>query len=455
MRADRKTWRFGVLAFRGIGHLNPLIALSQQLAMRGHNVTFFEHERIADRIRSAGLNFFSLSGAYREKQVRRSGDRASIWQEIGALRFKREHLRREVEHYLEVTPAAIAESGVDALLIDELAITGPTIAQLLGLPYFLLSTSVPHHLGWRSSSWITGFRYSATAISWLQTPLLEVSALRTRGAVRHVLDRFRQSAGFGPIQRIADDYPCLAHITQLPECFSQPHQSPAANFYYSGPWISSAREPFVDFPWDKLDGRPIAYASLGTTHNAQAVILRMIADACHELDLQLVISLGNRFDPEMYRDLPGRPLVTSFAPQLALLKSAALVITHCGANTTLEALMEGKPLVAIPLAYDQPAVADHLRRLKVAEVLPVMRLSTDRIRRAVTRVLRDPGYRRAARRVQLEMGSRPGAKCAADIIEVELSRYPAQRQVGLCTRQRPAGRHEPDRAAAVVSSFDC
>ena len=92
--------------------------------------------------------------------------------------------------------------------------------------------------------------------------------------------------------------------------------------------------------------------------------------------------------------------MTRYAPQLELLKLAKIVITHGGPNTVFEALMEGKPMVAIPLAHDQPAVAARLARLGIAEVLPVMRLSAKRIRSAVTKVLNDPSYRDAAVKMQ-------------------------------------------------------
>jgi zeaxanthin glucosyltransferase len=154
-------------------------------------------------------------------------------------------------------------------------------------------------------------------------------------------------------------------------------------------------------------------------------VFRLIAEACWNLDLQLVISLGGRFDSEMFQDLPGNPLVTKYAPQLELLKLAKIVITHGGPNTVFEALMEGKPMVAVPLAHDQPAIAARLTRLGIAEVLPVMRLSARKIHRAVTRVLNDPSYRDAAVEMQTMLQSLHGLQRAADVIEEELEEHAA------------------------------
>jgi hypothetical protein len=162
---------------------------------------------------------------------------------------------------------------------------------------------------------------------------------------------------------------------------------------------------------------------LGTTRNVQAFVFRLVAEACQHLDLQLVISLGGRFDPEMFSRSARQTTGDKYAPQLELLRLATIVITHGGPNTVFEALMEGKPMVAIPLAHDQPAVAARLARLGIAEVLPVMRLSARKIHRAVTKVLNDPSYRDAAVKMQAELHSLHGLERAADVIEEALQEH--------------------------------
>jgi MGT family glycosyltransferase len=140
------------------------------------------------------------------------------------------------------------------------------------------------------------------------------------------------------------------------------------------------------------------------------------------LDLQLVISLGGRRDPAMFSDLPGKPLVVGNAPQLELLKRAQIVISHAGPNTVLETLMQGKPLLALPMVLDQPAVAARLAALGVAVVLPAENRSTEQVRTALLKVQNDPSYRNAAQKLQSQMQSLRGLERAADIIEEALSK---------------------------------
>jgi len=115
-------------------------------------------------------------------------------------------------------------------------------------------------------------------------------------------------------------------------------------------------------------------------------------------------------------------LVVGNAPQLELLKRAQIVISHAGPNTVLETLMQGKPLLALPMALDQPAVAARLAALGVAEVLSVENRSTEQLRTALLKVQNDPGYRNAAQKLQPQMQSLRGLERAADIIEEALSK---------------------------------
>jgi zeaxanthin glucosyltransferase len=423
MPADKKQWHFGVLSFTGTGHLNPLIALSQELRDRGHKVTFFEKQKIETRIRQAGLEFAPIGATAASERLAPPSANSGLLSEISMLHFNLARIIRDMESYLHDTPPALKQAGVDALLINEIALTGPTVAQLLGLPYFIISTTVPHHWGWEGSSWRTGYRYSASCVSWIQRAFLEVSALRMRGPIRRALEKYRRRAGLDKLRQAAASFPALAHLTQLPQCLDLPRKPVPSNFFYTAPWVSNAARPRTAFPWGRLDGRPIIYASLGTTRNAEPAVLRLIAQACEGLDVQLVISLGGRFDPEDFADLPGRPLVVQFAPQLELLDIARIVISHGGPNTAFEALMAGKPMIVIPMAYDQPAIAARLARLHIAKVLPIMRLSAARIRSAVTALLGDTSYDQAAVAMQSKLQSLRGSIAASDIIESALEQY--------------------------------
>jgi MGT family glycosyltransferase len=173
----------------------------------------------------------------------------------------------------------------------------------------------------------------------------------------------------------------------------------------------------VPFPFEQLTGQPLIYASMGTVQNRLLDVFKIIASACEGLDAQLVISLGGSATPESLPSLPGNPIVVGYAPQLELLQKAALTITHAGMNTTLECLTNGVPMVAIPVANDQPGVAARIAWTGVGEMVSLKELSLPKLRSAIVKVLTQESYKQRAIEMQEAIGRSGGVKRAADIIE--------------------------------------
>lgn len=411
----------GVLSYKGAGHLNPLIALSRELAGRGHRVTFFHDAELEDRIRPHGLGFVAVAAFGEDSsEVTPTSREEKPTFAIPLLCYRIRRTANEMERFLRKSPQALVRAGVDALIIDELALAGPTIAEMLRLPYFIISTSVPHIFGW---SVPRGIGPLPSLFVRVQSALLEVSAFRMKGPVRRRLDHFRRQAGLGSIRRIKRVFPELAYITQLPQCIDFPRPALPPTFHYTGPFVDETTRPLVQFPWDQLDGRPMIYASLGTTLKSRPGTFRLIAQACDGLDAQLVMSLGGCRDPGLLRDAPGAPIIVREAPQLDLLRRAEAVITHAGANTVFETLLQGKPMIAIPEMFDQPAIAARIARLGAAIVLQPCNLSAEKIRSALSTLLSDSSYRNAARGLQGTLISVHGLKRAADLIEQALKNH--------------------------------
>lgn len=159
---------------------------------------------------------------------------------------------------------------------------------------------------------------------------------------------------------------------------------------------------------------------MGTSYNNIRSIYHAIAAACVGLDAQVLIALGDR-GAQVGDGWPGKPVVVPHAPQLEVLKRATLVVTHAGLNTVLETLAHGVPMVALPVTGDQPAVAARMVRLGAGVALPINQVREDRIRALICKVLTDPSYREAARRMQQEIAEGQGRSKAARIVELALS----------------------------------
>jgi UDP:flavonoid glycosyltransferase YjiC (YdhE family) len=94
-----------------------------------------------------------------------------------------------------------------------------------------------------------------------------------------------------------------------------------------------------------------------------------------------------------------------------------LVVSHGGSGGVIGALVHGLPLVLLPLGADQPLNAARCRELGVAHVLDPLTATPDSLRAAVSEVLGNPRYRRAARDLQGEIETLPGPAEAVALLE--------------------------------------
>jgi zeaxanthin glucosyltransferase len=106
-----------------------------------------------------------------------------------------------------------------------------------------------------------------------------------------------------------------------------------------------------------------------------------------------------------------------YAPQLELLQKATLTITHAGMNTALESLSNGVPMVAIPIANDQPGVAARIAWTGTGEVVSLAKSGSPNLRAAVKRVLTQDSYKQNAVKLQAAIRRAGGVSRAADIVE--------------------------------------
>ena len=210
----------------------------------------------------------------------------------------------------------------------------------------------------------------------------------------------------------------LAVVTQTPKEFDFPGIPWPAQFHYAGLFYDKGgREP-IAFPWKKLSGKPLVYASMGTLVNGLAKVYQILLRAAGQLPgIQVVLSVGENVTPESLGTIPSNVIVVRRAPQIELLKRAALCITHAGLNTALESLAEGVPMVAIPIGYDQPGVAARIAHHGVGEFVDIEDLTVERVRGLIEQVMNSSEYREKARWFQKVIAQTRGLDLAAEAME--------------------------------------
>jgi zeaxanthin glucosyltransferase len=412
--------RLGAFCFPGSGHINPMTALCRALELRGHSVVMFGIADVEARVRGAGIEFHQIGATdYPPGTLKALDDRLGKLSGLAAFRFTVERVERTGRMILRDAPAAVREERIDALLIDEMDVAG-TVAEYLDIPFISIAIIPPILDDFRAPPFFFGWRDGKDTFNLLRNRLAMQVAMRIGAPLLRLLNTQRTAWELKPFRRPSDSLSRIAQITQVPRVLEFDSLRCPKELHYTGPWVNARQRPPVEFPWDRLDGRPLVYASLGTLQNGAEPVFRTIAEACSTLPVQLVISLGGGLHPERLGKLAGNPIVVRFAPQLELIKRSRAVITHAGINTTLEALSEGVPLVAIPLGNDQPGVAARVAVCGAGVVVPRRKLFAPRLRKALRQVLEDPPYLARARDLAQAMRKIDGPSMAAEIIEQSL-----------------------------------
>jgi zeaxanthin glucosyltransferase len=353
--------KIGFVSLPLTGHLNPMTALARKLQSRGHEVVFIGVLDAESIVRAAGLNFVP----YCEKEFP-VGSIAKLYAPVARL-----HGLEVALHSCEVAspgltqaafdhlPARLRETGVEALVIDTIHFLIELVPLSMGIPYAHIWNILHMDLSGATPACFYSWPYDTTP----------------EGLGKNV-EGLRQIGGlFPPMLAIAMPYAKkvglqinwsdptttvskLAVITQTPKEFDFPGAPWPDHFHYAGPFHDDSGRELMPFPWEKLNGKPLVYASLGTLVNGLDHVYKTILESAASLPkVQVVLSIGKVVDLDDLGPIPSNTIIVRSAPQIELLKRAVLCITHAGLNTTLEALAHGVPMVAIPIAYDQPGVA--------------------------------------------------------------------------------------------------
>ncbi|HEX8912302.1 MAG TPA: glycosyltransferase [Humisphaera sp.] len=402
------------------GHLHPMMSLARAAQRRGHAVTFYQRPYSCPRVSAAGF----ACRAYGEREFPVPVFKAHLARLAGlsgrpALAYTARLFDLQARALMRDVPPMLRADRVDLLVVDQALGAGSTVAALAGLPFAVVCNALaldaepgvpPFCVDWAYRPGWVGRARNRVGYGLLRTAAAPV--FRSMNAVRRRrgLPEIRDFAGLaGGAQAV---------VCQQPKEFDFPRAALPPAFRYVGPMVEPDVRPPAPFPWDRLDpGRPLIYASMGTLQNGVRKTFGTIAAACDRLGAQLVISLGGGGDPAALGKLPGDPVVVGFAPQLDLIRRAALVVTHAGLNTALECLSAGVPMVAIPVTNDQPGVAARIRHVGAGEFVPLRSLDVASLRDRVKRVMREGRYRDAARKMRDAIGQCGGAEEGARVLE--------------------------------------
>jgi MGT family glycosyltransferase len=394
------------------GHLNPMTALARQLQARHHDVVFLYSSE------AAGL---PCVPADEKDQVHENMPEISRMQGDDALQFAAQVMMGQSESILKSLPDVVNANGIDALLIDTVQFYVELSAMQLGMPYLHLAGAVHFDYSGYTPMCLYGRRHQTTPEAFARNREDVVKFVKILDSANAGIKAYAEKAGLEiDWEDPASTLSPLASISQVPEAFDY-EGSHRSQFHLTGPFHDGTGRESLDFPWDRLTGEPLVYASMGTILNGRADVFRTIVAAlAKHKDVQLVLSIGTQIDPKQIGWVPSNTIIVQRAPQLDLLKQASACITHAGLNTVLESLAQGVPQVAIPVTFDQPGVAARIAHKQTGVVTSLDKLTPDHLSGLLNEVLTNPVYRKNAKKLQTAIAEANGLSVAADLVEESL-----------------------------------
>jgi MGT family glycosyltransferase len=164
----------------------------------------------------------------------------------------------------------------------------------------------------------------------------------------------------------------------------------------------------------------LVYLSLGSLGSADVDLMRRLVDVLGQSRHRFIVSMGPRHDEYT---LPFNMWGAEFVPQTKVLPLVDLVITHGGNNTTTEAFHFGKPMVLLPLFWDQYDNAQRVHELGFGRRLPTYAFAEDDLLGAVDDLLADDELRARMVSIGSAIRDRRGLERGADVIEDVGRRY--------------------------------
>ncbi|HEV8560401.1 MAG TPA: nucleotide disphospho-sugar-binding domain-containing protein [Actinophytocola sp.] len=171
---------------------------------------------------------------------------------------------------------------------------------------------------------------------------------------------------------------------------------------------------------DRPEGSGLVYLSLGSLGGADVDLMQRLVDVLATTRHRYIVSKGPQADRIT---LAGNMYGDAFLPQTSIIGHVDLVITHGGNNTTTEALHFGKPMIVLPLFWDQYDNAQRIDELGFGRRLSTYSCTDRELTGAVDALLADQDLRERLARIGEQIRSRDGLRKGAAILE-----HVAQRQ---------------------------
>jgi MGT family glycosyltransferase len=411
--------RYLFTTWEGGGHVQPMLLVARDLAARGHAVLVLSDPCNAPDAAALDVPFGAWTTAPFQTGKTRDDDRLKDHEADNPLAVIQRLLDRVMAGpalaYANDTLAASDAFAPDVVVSQELLLGPMAAAEARGLPLALLAANV----------WSLPTMPGAPPLGAGMLPATNDEERAMHAMVGQMsrtffqaglpdLNAARAALGLPPLADLFDQLDVAKTILlATSKAFDFAPDPLPGPFAHVGPYLADPAwvEPFAPPSRDA----PLVVVSFSSLYQAQEPALRAIITALGQLPVRGVVTTGPTIDPSEF-DAPANIAVVRSAPHGALLKDAALFVTHAGHGSTLRPLLAGVPLLCLPMGRDQNDNAARVAHRGAGLTLPAD-AGVEAIAAAVRRLLGEPAFRTAAERLGAAIHADEAARDAASTLE--------------------------------------
>lgn len=385
------------------GHVNPTLPVAHELVARGEEVVYYLTDEFKERVERTGSlfrridNTFDTSNEIAKIQEGLQG-RAASFKDI--LSFFAQYMIDTLPRVPELLERVRMEDA-DCIVYDPMCLWGYTLAKILDIPaatfYVTLAMT-------KDSSFVR----QMDVLPPLKVMPIMLKLLWTSWKLhlRHGLPLLNPT----DMLTVAEDL----NIVSVPQQFQTDSNSFDDRYTFIGPSVlPSVVDYDVEFPFERLDGRPILYISLGTNFCNRPDFFKTCIEAFANTGWLVVMATWKKFE---LGNLPSNFIVCPRVPQLEVLQHTNVFINHGGMGSVMGALWYGVPMVVVPQMEEEILVADRVAELDLGIKLNTSP-NTKALRDAVEAVATDSTYRASINKMQSSIQKAGGYRRAADEIQ--------------------------------------
>jgi MGT family glycosyltransferase len=177
--------------------------------------------------------------------------------------------------------------------------------------------------------------------------------------------------------------------------------------------VRTTDAPF-ELPESVAGSGNVIYLSLGSLGSADTELMGRLIDLLGTTPHRVIVSMGPQHEALRLHD---NMVGAEFLPQTSVLPLVDLVITHGGNNTVTESLYFGKPMIVLPLFWDQHDNAQRVQETGFGVRLDPYRFRDEELLGWIDRLLADREMAGRLQTMARRLQAAPGTVQAAEMIE--------------------------------------